>query len=471
MEKIRYFIFSLLILVSIFSFACTKNLTNTETFIISGVVTLEGETDYSDITVALYAPAELDTAIVNMHKRFPSVGFELTQAAVFDHREAAPVYTTKTDKEGKYTLANLPGGEYNLVASRDGFGWRYIYNINSETQPADIKLLPEIEVQGTLDLYTIWGAYQHVIVKGDVIVPEGGILVVDKGAVVRVAGYYGIEVRGEMRTNGDAGNFIAFTGCMNNESLNYWDGMRFNNAKNTEIHHCVLDHSTTGIVFKNAELIKLHNLYLSSNKYIAITLVETDNINFANNICTDNEKALYIQNSSEAVIKNNFFVHHIEAFENEATESVIQNNYFFDNSTGLHLQHRPSATVQHNEFADNEKGIFCAGSDPIIENNTFYKNYMAIHIGTEYNSINSQPEVIFNNIFKNTYSIYLYGGKADQNVYDINCTNNFWGTILVNSIIKTIWDKNDILVPPIYIGEVLFQPILVKKNEIAGMKR
>jgi len=51
---------------------CSKKPTepdNTVTF--SGKVTLEGQTDHSDVTIALYKPVELDTALVRINKQYP----------------------------------------------------------------------------------------------------------------------------------------------------------------------------------------------------------------------------------------------------------------------------------------------------------------------------------------------------------------------------------------------------------------
>ncbi|HPG38205.1 MAG TPA: NosD domain-containing protein [bacterium] len=439
-------------------FSCTKNLTDAETFIISGLVTLDAESDFSDITVALYAPVTPDTAIANTYKRFPAVGFELTQAVLFDHRQANPVYTTKTDKEGKYNFSGLPGGEYNLVALKEGFGWRYLYNINNNTQPEAIKLLPEIEVQGTLDLYTIWDAYQHVIVKGDVIVPDGGLLMIDKGVVVRFFGYYGFEVRGQIKTNGDAVSFIVFTGStLMNETL-VWNGIRFSGTDNLTFNYIKLGNSTTGISFKDAKNIQFNNSYLFKNKYEAFSASQCNNVNFTNNICVDNEKGLFIQSCESVLVEKNIFIDNKEGFENEATAAQIKNNYLANSEVGLHVQFRPSPIIQNNQFSNNGKGMFCAGSDPEVVNNNFYKNIQAINLGIEYNSTDSQPPVNHNNFLANDYTFFINGYPGSTNIKDIDGKNNYWGTVIIEDITRLIWDKYDITTLPLYIGEVFYQP-------------
>lgn len=442
MEKIRYFIFSLLILVSIFSFACTKNLTNTETFIISGVVTLEGETDYSDITVALYAPAELDTAIVNMHKRFPTVGFELTQAAVFDHREAAPVYTTKTDKEGKYTLANLPGGEYNLVASKEGFGWRYLYNINSETQPADIKLLPEIEVQGTLDLYTIWGAYQHVIVKGDIIVPEGAILMVDKGAVVRVDGYYGIEVRGEMRTNGDADYNIWFTRDIIDNNNYSWKGIQLYCYS----IQCILNFvkiENAKFAFKcNQANVIFNHCFIYNNEY-GIQAYNEAECQVVSNIIQDNEICIDIESDSKGEIICNIILNKAKSKSSTGIQSTssqvsIKMNCLSLLYYGIFVEFENETLITQNYIRNCEFGVYYyyGGKE---ETNEFLYNTIVNSGITSMMLVASTvgdcfPKINNNNIIqKNGRWLLIATGKR-SNFHDIDAMNNYWGQNLLSDI-------------------------------------
>ena len=45
----------------------------------SGTVTLEDTSDFSGVTVSLYAPVELDTALTNLNAQYPGVGIEINQ--------------------------------------------------------------------------------------------------------------------------------------------------------------------------------------------------------------------------------------------------------------------------------------------------------------------------------------------------------------------------------------------------------
>ncbi|MBN2411864.1 carboxypeptidase regulatory-like domain-containing protein [candidate division KSB1 bacterium] len=455
---IKYIIPVLALLALAAFFACTKVFNEVENIIITGSVTLEGVSDYSDITVALYHPAALDTAIVNMHKRFPSVGFELTQAAVFDHREAEPLYTTKTDKNGAYRFDNIPDGVYNIVAAKDGYGWRYIYNVDSKTAPANVRLQPEIVVEGILDQYTAWDAYQHIIVKGDVIVPADGQLIIDKGVVVRFGGIFTVEVRGILTTNIDIDDLIRLTGEPAGSEYVKWNGFRFENLKDIKVGGLKIEYCANSLSFRNCETISLNDCYTENNTRDVFRFVECKNVDVQKSINCNNTKTLYIQKCENVQIQNNFFVYNDEAMETEETETLIKNNYFFKNKTGLHIQFRPSPNVEHNQFTENEQGIFCAGSDPAIDLNNFNSNINGIYLGYEFLSYNSQPIINNNNFILNQFAVYNIGQNTNSTIPDINCKSNYWGTIIRNNIEKLIWDSTDIQQLPYYIGNIIFEP-------------
>lgn len=85
--------------------------------------------DFSGITIALYNLAYLDTTIKRINNDYPQIGVQITQHTEFDHRFQVPVATTTTNAEGFFSLEVSPG-TYNLVALKDDWGWRYVYEIS-----------------------------------------------------------------------------------------------------------------------------------------------------------------------------------------------------------------------------------------------------------------------------------------------------------------------------------------------------
>ena len=123
--KIKYLTIPILLLLC----ACGKSPTGPETGTLTGTVLLEGQTNHSGITVALYKLAELDTTILRYNREYPNVGFPISQATEFDHRLGEVVAEAKTKQDGSFEIDGVEEGTYNLVAEKAGFGWKYIYHV------------------------------------------------------------------------------------------------------------------------------------------------------------------------------------------------------------------------------------------------------------------------------------------------------------------------------------------------------
>ncbi|MCK4358328.1 MAG: carboxypeptidase regulatory-like domain-containing protein [Candidatus Cloacimonetes bacterium] len=119
--------YSLYILIIITLLSCT---TSPQTGSLSGNIQLENETDHSGITVALYELAELDPDIVAINEEYPHIGVIINQTTEFDHRFGNLVKYTETDANGNFKIKNIPTGRYNVVAMKDNFGFKYIYEIS-----------------------------------------------------------------------------------------------------------------------------------------------------------------------------------------------------------------------------------------------------------------------------------------------------------------------------------------------------
>ena len=121
----RTFFFLFLLAVS-----CSKSPTDSRTGSLTGTVLLEGQTNHSGITVALYKLAELDTTILRYNREYPNVGFPISQATEFacppgfwrDHRLSEVVAEAKTKQNGSFKIDGVEEGTYNLVAEKAGFG-------------------------------------------------------------------------------------------------------------------------------------------------------------------------------------------------------------------------------------------------------------------------------------------------------------------------------------------------------------
>jgi len=146
-------------------------------------------------------------------------------------------------------------------------------------------------------------------------------------------------------------------------------------------------------------------------------------------------------------IENSIFIR--GAIKVEGSTVDISNNYIL-NATGIELFHFAKAIIKDNYFFNNTYGVYVDGKETqySIIQNTFNKNRFAIYIK------NSTLELITkNNFFNNTVNITNYGQK------DINCKENFWGTIDEKYINGFIFDKKN---NP-KVGTVIFIPFAKEK--------
>ena len=144
------FIFCLLILLVIIG--CQNPIDNPAGNI-SGNILLEDQLDYSGIAVSIYNLAKLDTKIVDINTEYPHIGVIINQQTQFDHRFQTPVKTALTNEDGDFKVQNIPVGVYNIVISKDNYGFKYVYNV------------PIIEGNNQLDEY--YTLYQEIHLSGD----------------------------------------------------------------------------------------------------------------------------------------------------------------------------------------------------------------------------------------------------------------------------------------------------------------
>ncbi len=453
------------LLLIVASLSCTKVFDAPTEFSLFGNVTLEDETDYSGITVEVYSLAKMDTAVTNLQARFPSVGFPITQAAIFDHREKTPLYTTTTDENGDWALNKIEEGEYNIVARKAGYGWKYVYNVIAATEMPEIELKPEIRVEGTLDAYTVWGPDQHYVVTGDITVPENGQLIVDKGTWIRFDGYHMIYVNGAFHTNEDEVEFIHWVG----EDGAEWNGMRINENMTIVLSNSIIKNCSKSVRIINNKNVIIEKIFTKEIKSDFFNITDCDNVKINNTINLNNVKTFYLLNCNFSEISNNIFVSNEDALEIEDTEANAKNNYFLNNEIALHPHFRKMIKISNNRFENNEIGIFCSGAEPSIKYNSFYSNKMSIYLGVEFSSFDSKPEINYNNFFANEYAIYIWGVETGSNRYDLNCKNNYWNYFSNEEIDEIVWDKKDYENNPDFIGNVIYTPFLFTSVDSAGV--
>jgi len=81
-----------------------------------------------------------------------------------------PIYQTQTKADGSYKLEGIKEGTYNLVAIMQGYGWKYLPEVEvaKGTEKASVEnivLYPEMEVSGMISYCVAWPNNNHVLGK------------------------------------------------------------------------------------------------------------------------------------------------------------------------------------------------------------------------------------------------------------------------------------------------------------------
>lgn len=119
--------------------------------------------------------------------------------------------------------------------------------------------------------------------------------------------------------------------------------------------------------------------------------------------------------------------HNVTAIALNGSDSIIRYNKILNNQIGISTierQNRPQ--IEYNDIKDNETGIFCENVQSIIRYNNLENNGFALKLNVKFN---------------------------------LNISNNWWGTIVIENIDKIILDAADVDLATKPLGSVDYLPI------------
>ncbi len=431
-KKTFYFSLKIFFLFSFFffHFSCSSS-TSPQTVTFSGTVTLEDTTDYSGVEVMLFKPVEIDTALTNLNKQYPGVGIEVNQRTEFYWREHTPVYQTTTDASGKWQIKNVEPGTYHIVAKKDGYGWRVLYDSNEKSENK-IHLKKAITWQGQYNSLVEIPTESYVRVMGNATLGQG--LVVNQGVIIEILnGQQGLknidlQINGDLSILGkDHASVFLFSDIAQNN-----DDMMIINAQKVEVEHLVCRNFANGISIEAAPMVKIKN-----NRFeqmgVALTINECDSLELSNNVFSRFENSAIKTFSCHLSLTRNIIYDCLNfgLDSKNANNSLLNRNIFKScrqfatafNKGGYAYKPEVFITISNNDYMSNENHIFLGYSlyGGINYNNFFHSN--AYHIRTHLRT------------------------KADT----LDCTNNYWGTLNIDQKIYDAHDFND----PNQIGPII----------------
>jgi len=503
--------YSLFILIIITLSFCSN--TGPQTGSLSGTVQLEDQSDHSCIVIGIYELAELDPDIVDANQKWPHIGVIINQMTEFDHRFGTLVKTGETDASGYFEIKDIPTGVYNVVAIKDSFGFRYIYNaqindgnnelsaknkdkrskIKSENstdvlnlsslvfdlnnRTSDLTLFPETIISSDISTPTTWQSDHHYIIERDIIVDDE--ITIEPGAVIRLNDRVKLTINGDLTADGRVDNFIWFT---SNDSIFSSSVFRFpspvslyeyktielDGTLNKEVAYCKFDHAGTGLLSKVNGFEISDCIFRESN--CGFKAEDVDSTFCSNLLCEnitgESEGGIYFGSSVDGGnIKNNVCsncVNGIKIYNHSNPE--VKNNYIVNCNTGIDISYYSSPNIKNNEINFCVIGI---KNHLYNESFTIEKNNFNCTIGIKSLSHISNPiNVHYNNFNCENYAVSL--GSDSFNIY---FENNYFYTINEDEIQELIYDKNDVEGPnQQYYGIVNYIPFLTQEYKYAGIE-
>lgn len=489
---------SFFIILSLFIAGCTKS-TSPKTGSLSGRVILVNDTgdtsldpvDFSGVTVALYELAVLDTTIVRINQEYPLIGVQISQETEFDHRNYNPISVVQTDATGNFQFRKIPHGIYNLLAFKEGWGYKYLYSvvIDNEVNSISIyreerqdysrnndlvlhpaRMLPSfIDYPLTLREGRVYIVSQNTNVFSQVVVePYSKLLIAANTKIdfhssistptdgstwlITVSdGIYSTEKKVEIASFDQVGFYLQ-------ESLNL-HGMIFEHSLNgvkldspqSHIEKCVIRKNQNHAILCSGSSASIQQLVVSFNPLKGITAF--NNFELSSSIVHSNRDACFLSESN----------------------GMVRNSYFCNNYIAV----RPfygDISIKNNCFDQNKFSLSPCASNPLIKDNNFYDNLCDIELNGYYTHVDNDycdPNVEGNNFYGDGWYIHLKGinsvygdgygarrGVDNDQVYPLNylievdLTNHVYDASIPNSGVSY---------------SVLFSPRRNVPNQLAGL--
>jgi hypothetical protein len=332
--------------------------------------------------------------------------------------------------------------------------------------------MAETRISGIISSDTTWTkANSPYILTGPLGVAAGATLTIEPGVNVNL-GVYGLQVGGALVARGTNSENIVFVSSVNS----------YGNIAFTEGAVNWTEETRAGSIIENAVL---SSTSVSMNK--VAPKISNNTITAAVNI--DGSSPLFLYNvvvgdigvhDSSPTIQGNSIIGGIVIgvgsptiwnntikgggagngvgieFQGYAKEGYpyIYDNVIYDCQTGISARDA-GGTIERNLLIDNDEGLSLRSQPFIVRNNTFAYNSIAIRLSyfVNYGRISA---IAYNNIQNNSQNSI----RLEETEYEVNASNNWWGTTDVQLIELSIHDhKNDF-----NLGNVSFTPFLTEPN-------
>jgi parallel beta-helix repeat protein len=262
-----------------------------------------------------------------------------------------------------------------------------------------------------------------MVIPGNLVVPKGLRLTVQKGAILKFGRGFGMLVEGDLVAEGTMEEPVVFTSDAAEPAPGSWNGMQIGIRMNWVRIEC----AATGMVIGGKSQVSMRHSKVS-NCDTGIDVGKGGDLEFISGIITGNQTGMTGNAGSKVNVVDSYVSGNRMAgiVVMGPKEIAVTGSKIFGNGSGINLVQTFSFTASNNEIFANECGIFMERtgrsnrvsgnrifgngkgisiaivSSPAIESNVFENNSTGMSI-TKYCS----PEVILNEFIGNKVGIEM----------------------------------------------------------------
>lgn len=464
MLQTKLYVVLILFLVAVFLVSCSDS-TQAKKATIVGSVLLEGVNNSEGVKVLLYQAGVVEIELASIHADHPSLGFDIGDKHIFDHRDYAPVYTTTTSSDGSFEIKGVEKDKYILVLLREGFGHRYLYDLELDSDVVeanngeDIHLFEVIELPQYVDGEFVFETGKTYIANEDAMfLPESNVTF-EGGSTLLINPGRGVTCNGSISLAGSVDEPIRIT----SSDKIYDFGIapaQFAKFEITElasardISGLVFTHSTDGMVIKSSNLELTQSLFARNNTGCMFTSGQSIAIGKSYFVNSEGiiSKGFVLQDVADVSLEYSVF-YEIEKVSLSIVVGqgvAITNCLFTGGQSQVVNSFSSQTTVTNSTFSNAGYNLTNTARSTLdiqyndIEGRVCIYTY---HTGNQGNSIsNGWTKANNNNLnaleqtVRATAQFYTY-----QHEYvPLDFRNNYWGTTDQSMIDENIIDFNDL---------------------------
>ena len=258
-----------------FLMSCSES-TQPKKATVVGSVLIEGLNNSEGVKVLLYQAGVVETELASIHADHPTLGFDLEDKHIFDHRDYVPLYSSITDLEGRFELKSVEYNNYIAVFLKEGYGPHYVFDvlINGEhmdvTSDESITLYEMVSIPQFVTGEMVLESGRTYTVENDAVFLPGSNVMFQGGTSLLVSPGKGISCNGVISMAGSVDDPIKITSGdkihdFGNAPSQFAKFEVTELASVTDISGLVFTHSTDGMVIKPSNLELTQSLFARNN--------------------------------------------------------------------------------------------------------------------------------------------------------------------------------------------------------------